>query len=329
MEQDILPTYGGPIMMQVGYLRKYLGAKRVLTEQHLPQWRKAGLRGMVVHVQSLDEASTVLSEVSESEGLLKVVTHPGELEQVNAHGAVGIMLCASFDDIGLSPQLLWIYDRLGVVSFALSLNSRNMLVDGCAERTKSGLSELGVNVTRRLNKMGILIDVSHTSDRGFWDVLDVTEGGVLATHSNSRAICNNPRNLTDEMVKALADHGGMVGISTYPTLLVESGRAAIDDAVKHIDHLVQVAGVDHVGVGADFIDYALDFVLPKIRATDFGGRLYGEVHHQVDGLASVVDLPNLSKALMSRGYRVDDVKKIMGENFARLWAAGRREVSLV
>jgi membrane dipeptidase len=320
-----LPTYGGPITMHLSYMRKFVGAKRVLTDYHLPRWHEARVAGMVVDVHSVEEAALVLAEIAESQGKLAHVSSPAELRSANERGQTGMMLCACFDDIGLNPQLIRLYDKLDVVSFALSLNPRNMLVDGCAERTGSGLSETGIRVVRELNVLGILVDVSHTSDRGFWDVLEATDGGVLATHSNSRSLCDNPRNLSDDMIKALAAHGGIVGISTYPTLLSRDDRVGVDDAVRHVRHIVDLVGTDSVGVGADFIDYVLDFILPKIQATDFRGELYGKVHPTVVGLNGISDLPNLASALDRAGFPEADTRKIMGGNFIRVWEQARRK----
>lgn len=121
-----------------------------------------------------------------------------------------------------------------------------------AEVMKMGLKPFGIETVERMNELGILIDVSHMSDGGFWDVLKYSKKPVVASHSNARTLCSHPRNLTDEMIRALAKHGGITGLNFYPYFVNESGKADIDDLVRHIEHLFYVGGEDFVAIGTDF-----------------------------------------------------------------------------
>ena len=205
-----------------------------------------------------------------------------------------------------------------------------------------GLNEFGKNVVREMNRLGMMIDVSHVSDPTFWDIVNTSTAPVVATHSACRAIADVPRNLTDEMIRALAHTGGVVNVIFYPehlepgwsqkkkqvdaeiaTMVQEASAAEPGDAVHkkmardrvrsreyarrlppvnvarivdHIDHIVKLVGVDHVGIGSDF-----DGV--QITTT---------------GLATVAELPNLTKELLRRGYTETDVSKILGGNMLRV-----------
>ncbi len=216
-----------------------------------------------------------------------------------------------------------------------------------AGRTR-GLNEFGKNVVREMNRLGMIIDVSHVSDPTFWDIVNTSTAPVVATHSACRAIADVPRNLTDDMIRALAHTGGVVNVIFYPEHLepgwsqkkkqVDSEIAAMvqqasadepGDAVHkkmardrvrqreyarrlppvnvarivdHIDHIVKLVGVDHVGIGSDF-----DGV--QITTT---------------GLATVAELPNLTKELLNRGYSETDVNKILGGNMLRVMDAMKR-----
>ena len=318
-QKFFVPTYGGPLTLDLRFRREFLGEHAVLVNHHRREWQSGSVGGLVIHIHSLNDVALVLKEIEESKGQLFLADTPDTLLSGIRSKKTGVMICASFDDVGLNPDLLTIYSRLGVVSFALSLNNRNMLVDGCAERTQSGLSTLGLKVVQDLFERGILIDVSHITDRGFWDVIENVDGGIFASHSNARNLCNNPRNLTDEMLKAIANKGGIVGISSYPTLLTDDPRPTIEHALDHIEYIADQIGIEHVSIGADFINYVLDFVMPKIKSTDFNGQLYGEEHFNVEGLNRIAELPNLIEGMQKRGFEDEQIDKVIAKNFLNLW----------
>ena len=120
------------------------------------------------------------------------------------------------------------------------------------ESMKQGLKPFGIEVVKRMNDLGMIIDVSHLSDGGFWDVVRYSTKPFVASHSNARALCNHPRNLTDEMIKALAEKGGIAGVNFYPYFLRESGKATVGDIANHTWHMYQVGGEDVVAIGTDF-----------------------------------------------------------------------------
>ncbi len=213
---------------------------------------------------------------------------------------------------------------------------------GDAEGAGRGLSDFGKMVIREMNRLGMMIDVSHVSDKTFWDIINTSTQPVIATHSGCRAIANVPRNLTDEMIKALAKSGGVVNVIFYPEHLepgyaekkkqvdreiavmvqrasdAEKGNAVhkkmardrvrreeyarrlppvtVSRLADHVDHVVRLVGIDHVGIGSDF-----DGV--QITLSD---------------LATIEDLPNLTKELLRRGYTASDVEKILGGNMLRV-----------
>lgn len=121
-----------------------------------------------------------------------------------------------------------------------------------AKLMQLGLKPFGIEVVKRMNELGMMVDVSHLSDGGFWDVIEYSTNPFVASHSNARALCNHPRNLTDEMIKALAEKGGVAGVNFYPYFLRETGKATVSDIVNHAWHMYQVGGEDVVAIGTDF-----------------------------------------------------------------------------
>lgn len=143
--------------------------------------------------------------------------------------------------------------RLGVRAMTLTWNHRNALADGAAERaTGGGLTLFGKAVVKEMNRLGMVVDVSHLSEAGFWDVEEIAEAPYIASHSNARGVCDAPRNLSDEQILALAKRGGVLGINLYPAFLTSHKEAAIKDILAHISYIISLAGEDCIGLGCDF-----------------------------------------------------------------------------
>lgn len=192
---------------------------------------------------------------------------------------------------------LRLFYRLGVRLITLTWNHRNQLASGQVEGDKGGgLSLTGRRVVEEMNRLGMLIDVSHLNDPGFWDVVELSKSPIVASHSNARALCNHPRNLTDGQIKALADGGGVIGVNFCPAFLTNSGQATAEHVLDHIDYLVKEGGVDCVGLGSDY---------DGITSTPQGLEDWGK-------------LPQLPDLLQQRGYSSDAVEKIMGGNWLRV-----------
>ena len=140
---------------------------------------------------------------------------------------------------------------------------------------QKGLKPFGIEVIEKMNQLGMIIDVSHLSDGGFWDVLKHSKKPVVASHSNARSLCNHPRNLSDEMIKALADRGGIAGINLYPYFIKKNGKATVDDIAAHVWHMYQTGGEDFVAIGTDFDG----FDEGELEIVDIGemGKLYDAV----------------------------------------------------
>lgn len=198
------------------------------------------------------------------------------------------------------PSLLDAFHALGVRMIALTWNGRNGFADGLTVGERPGaITHLGQELLGRMRDLGIVLDLAHIAENGFWHALELTEGPVVVSHANARALCNHPRNMTDDQLRAIADRDGLVGACFVPKFLGE--EASLEDVVRHILHMVEVAGVDHVGLGGD-----LDGVTALPR-----------------GLAGVQDLPALTALLLAAGLSEADVEKILGGNwlrvFSRVW----------
>jgi microsomal dipeptidase-like Zn-dependent dipeptidase len=320
---ETICTYGGPIMTDVRFRRQWKYEKDVLVRYHLPRFRKGRLGGLVIPVTSIDEAALLMAEIGESQGAILLARSPSRARQIIQAGAFAMILGVSFEAIGTNLEYLDLYTQLGMVMFHLALNTRNLYVDGVGERSPGGLSILGLHLVKRLTKLGVLVDVSHTSDTGIWNVLEVVQGPVLASHSNARAICDNPRNLPDDLAKAIIELGGLIALSTYPTLVSKREKPSLEDYLDHIDYLADLVGPSGLGIGADFVDFVYGTVIPKIRASDPTGIIYGEKEIVTDRLASIEDITHVAEGLRRRGYTHEAICGIMGDNFLQVWEAAQ------
>ena len=236
-------------------------------------------------------------ECDENEGLVKAESYGDIMRAVEEGRIAGLLSLEGAEPLMGEPEMIRVFHRLGVRMISLTWNWRNPFADGvAASRAESRLTDLGLEAIGEMERLGIILDVSHLSDSCFWDVAEVAGRPFIASHSNCRALCNHPRNLTDDMIRAIADHGGVVGINFAPDF-VHKGKATLERVVDHIDHVVEVAGIDHVGLGSDF---------DGIRSTP-------------EGLEDVSRLPGITEELLRRGYSEGEIRKILGGNHLRVF----------
>ena len=188
------------------------------------------------------------------------------------------------------------YKRKGVVYMTLCHNGDNDICDsarGCGEH--GGLSAFGREVVKEMNRVGMMIDLSHASETTFFDVIKYSSKPVVCSHSSCKALCNHPRNVTDEQMRAIASVGGVVQITMYNGFLVEDGNAMLDDFMRHLQHAIEVAGIEHVGIGTDF---------------DGDGGIIG--------CADASQLRNITREMLRRGFTKDDIAAVWGGNWMRV-----------
>lgn len=239
---------------------------------------------------------------------------------VDDDGRIGLMLALEgVEALGHDPggmEALW---ELGVRMVSLTWNRRNAFADGAGEPAGGGLSRLGEELVDRLGELGAIVDLVHTSERTFWDVLERADGAaLLVSHAACRAVLDHPRNLRDEQLRALAERGGVLGLMQLP-IVIDHERLTIERVVDHLDHAVAVMGADHVGLGGDFIgqvDSVVGVELPPGAALLPAGMALDAA---IEGLTGPEDYPNLVGALEARGYGGERLEGILSGNLLRLF----------
>lgn len=222
---------------------------------------------------------------------------PDDLYRLKREGRKAIMMgIENGYAIGRDLSLLKHFRRRGVVYMTLCHNGDNDICDSArGQQEHGGLSAFGRSVVQEMNRLGMMVDLSHAAESTFWDVLKVSQHPVVCSHSSCRALCDHPRNLTDKQMCALAQQGGVMQVTIYNGFLRTDGQATLTDVVSHIQHAVEVMGIEHVGIGTDF---------------DGDGG--------VPGCASASELLNLTLALLRAGFAEQDLRLLWGENFLRV-----------
>ena len=235
--------------------------------------------------------------VQANHSYLALARNPEQLYQNKQQGKKSIVLgiengLALEDDIRNVQH----FANRGVTYITLCHNGDNDICDsarGC--NTHGGVSRFGHDVIREMNDCGLMVDLSHAAEKSFYDALQASRTPVVCSHSNCRALCDHPRNLTDGQLRDIAECGGVVQITLYPGFLRTQGEATVMDAVRHLEHAIDIAGIDHVGIGTDF---------------DGDGG--------VRGMADASEMTNFTRLLMERNFSERDIEKIWGGNWIRV-----------
>ena len=219
---------------------------------------------------------------------------------------------------------LELFHSLGVRIVQLTYNERNRLGNGCWERTDAGLSSFGVDAVDEMNRLGVLVDLSHCGDQTTLEAIELSEKPVAVTHSNARSFYDHPRNKPDDILRLLAEKGGVIGATSWPPFLRSQFDSTLADFGDAIDDLVERVGVDHVGIGSDYTqDQTKEWfdVLMSQQGTKFNPRRreYPDTVTHPAGIETPNKLPNVARELVRRGYREGDIAKILGGNWLRLF----------
>jgi membrane dipeptidase len=239
-----------------------------------------------------------------------------------------ILTSQSGDFLGKNLHRLELFHRLGLRICIPSYNSRNDLCDGCIEPEGAGLSQLGREWVRECNRLGVLIDCTHTGRRATFEIMDVSDKPVVFTHSNPNALVENPRNITDEQIKRSAETGGVIAPTNWGPLCFRPGmttRPTLDDYISAIDYIVQLVGIDHVGIGTDMShgSYPVGDVVPSSVGGDYARYVSGDARSRlryVEGFDDYSQITQVASALAARGYREADIAKVLGGNWLRVFS---------
>lgn len=237
--------------------------------------------------------------VKDNNRYLSIARTPSDLYEDKRKGRKSIMFAIE-NGLALEGDLANVkyFAQRGVIYITLCHNGDNDICDSArGSNLHGGVSKFGAAVIREMNRNGIMVDLSHGAEKSFYDALEISSQPIVCSHSNSKALCNVPRNLTDDQLRALAKKGGVAHITLYHGFLRKEGTASVLDAIAHLEHAIRIMGIDYVGIGTDF---------------DGDGT--------VCGMADASEMINFTRHLLARKYSERDIEKIWGGNWLRVMA---------
>lgn len=252
-------------------------------------------------IQATEKATRIIVEtkrqVAQYNNIAEIAYTPADVIRIKKEGKKAFFIgIENGYAIGKDLHNLVRFKEMGTIYITLCHNGSNDLCDSAkGESEWNGLSPLGIQAIHEMNRLGIMIDISHASEKTFYDAIRESGYPIIASHSSSRKLCNHARNLTDEQLKAIAGKGGVVQVCLYNGFLKEDENATINDAIDHILHIKDVIGIDHIGIGSDF---------------DGGGG--------IPGCDASNELINITKGLLTKGFTREDFEKLWGGNFLRV-----------
>src|SRR5262245_39701775 len=269
------------------------------------------------------------------EGDLVAVLKAADIERVHANGKHGLILdfqnTTPFgDDLGRVA----LFYNLGIRMVQLTYNLQNLVGDGCTETYQGGLTYFGREIVAALEELRILVDVSHCSEQVGWDAVEASSAPIVVSHSASKTIAHHDRGKTDALAKAIADRGGYFGVAVIPGFISNQPNVTLDDFCRHVEHLARTIGIDHVGIGTDkagppsartgsMIEFPRAMPARRGAAFDWVGfrleehRLTSD--YTIEGYESFADWPNVTAALARWGFNEEELRKLLGLNFLRVF----------
>ena len=273
---------------------------------------------------ALKEMNRLYRLASQKCDKVMIVTKPSHIEEAKDKGKIGLIMgfqgCDPLEDDWMNT--LSVLYRMGARVMSLTYNERNLLGYGCTEPKDNGLTAYGAQVVRGMNQLGIIIDLSHVGIRTAMDAMELSKDPVIFTHSNVNAITPHVRNLPDEVIKAVVVKGGLIGIVAWEPICARPGKeGTLSDFLDHLDYIVNLIGVDYVGIGSDRNDNCRVMPISSDFDVRYSYMLKNDIKKPgpgVQGYDEVHDIINVTRGLVARGYSDGDIKKILGGNFMRV-----------
>jgi len=248
-----------------------------------------------------------------------------DIERAHKEGKKGIILnLQSMEHIGKDINMVELNYMQGFRIMQLTYNKKNAVGTGCIAVRDRGLTEFGIEVVHKINELGAIVDISHCGPQTSLDALENSKDPIIASHTSAKNLYDHARGKDDDFLKALAEKGGYIGVYAVPGFLTSNATTTIDDWLDHVDYIVNLVGIDYVGIGSDFYGFSVPNNLAAkigefMDALGFRPQDKASFLTKIEGFDEYKKFPNLIKGLISRGYTNQEIKKIAGENFLRVF----------
>ncbi|HUV60214.1 MAG TPA: dipeptidase [Desulfatiglandales bacterium] len=294
-----------------------------MDENYIKKLQEGGITFSMSTIASNDQFRSAVNQIVafyekfENNDKLLFITQVDDIYRAKKEGKVGVGFhFQNSRPVEYDTRLLDVFYRLGVRVIQLTYNEKNMVGDGCTELTDCDLSKFGKKMIKRMNEIGMLVDLSHVGYRSSMEAMEESKDPVIFSHSNAWKVCPSKRNLKDDQIKALAKKKGVIGMNVYPGF-VKKNKPSLNDLLDHVDYIANLVGTDYIGIGFDFSEPG-DLEEYKYWGYDPDTYLLPPWDHPKD-IEEISKAPDFTRGLISRGYSEKDIKKILGENFIRVF----------
>lgn len=303
-------------------VKRQKGNKDVFKNFHLGKYNKGQVNGGIFVIwidppydenpkqRALEIIENMSVEITANQDIFKIVKNYGDIsEAVDSNRFAIVLGSEGLSYIGKNVDFINALYLFGVRHATLTWNEENELATGVKGNPNRGLTQYGVEAVKKLEELGMIVDVSHANEKTFWDICETTTKPIIASHSNCKALCKAPRNLTDEQLKAISEKGGVVGLNAFSDFVADEVKDRdIEHLANHVDHMVEVMGIDHVGFGFDFDDYLEGDTLSA----------FAEGDAKTIGFENITKVSKMIELLEKKGYSKEDIEKIKYKNFLRI-----------
>jgi membrane dipeptidase len=301
-----------------------------LTEAEVAMFRSSGITafhnstgigGATAYDDALEFIAAWSGFVGRNSDLFSLVGAASDLDKAKDRHKIAVIMGLQNADEFRTPQDVKKFYQLGLRCAQLTYNTQNLIGSGSTERIDGGISDYGVAIIQAMNEVGMLIDVSHSGDRTTLDAIELSPRPIAITHSNCRALNNHPRLKTDEAIRKLATKGGVMGLTGVRNFVKDREPTTVEDIVDHIEHVVKLVGIEHVGIGTDSDLLGYDRMAPDQYAQIKSGYKSSYAFRDkidTDGFNHPLKMYDLTEALIRRGYSNDNIQAVLGGNFRRL-----------
>lgn len=274
------------------------------------------------------ELGKISESISQYPDRMMLIRSFSDISKAKQENKVGILANVQNSAcIGRDLKNLEMFYSLGLRQIQLTFNWRNWVGDGCTERTQAGLSYYGVDMVKRMNTLGMIVDVGHTGYQSTLDAVEVSGKPIVYSHTNCKALCDHPRNKTDDQIKALARKGGVIGLSCFNWFVSDRPRSTLDDLLDHFDHVAKIVGPEHIGIGSDFSIAGWPGREPdaeweahkKIYSEAEWKRIKGRFPPYIDEVNGPRRYHTIAEGLQKRGWKLDDIAGVLGLNLVRVY----------
>lgn len=301
-------------------VRRLSGEKNIIKNHHLDRFKKGNMSGGIFVVWAdpphdkrpddrlWESIKTMSAEIHESKDILQIIYNSKDFYKAIEDSKLAVMLgLEGLAGIGEDIEKLFPLYQFGFRHVSLTWNEENKLATGVGGDINRGLTKSGIEAVKLINKLGMVLDVSHLNEKSFWDVYKASDKPFIASHSNARSLCDVPRNLWDDQIKAIGERDGLVGINAFNEFIhTDPQMRNIDFLINHIEHISNLIGIEKIALGFDFFEYL---------EGDTTDEFTEEPYQGTKGLEDISQSSNLIQKLEKRGFTKEEIEGLSYKNF--------------